>query len=886
MKTQFVIHYSTHFGENLFLHLTDEKSTQTIGMHYADNQKWIVETELILTDYHYHYSVRDLTQEFVFEEEIYDRPLQLSAIKEYSRLIISDDWNKANFPENYLTNKILANKLYHSKTEKFILKDADSIIFNIHVPLYHPDLSVCILGNIDKLGDWNTQNPLILKRTALDEWNIGVDLKDINHPVQYKYGIYNTQKKEFVTYENGENRIVFPNFYRDDLIIRHDCYFKFRQADLWKAAGVAVPVFSLRTENGLGSGEFSDLKPLSDWAKDCNLSVIQVLPINDTTANYSWTDSYPYAAISVYALHPQYLSVSNLPYKLTIPEQKKYSQIQKELNNLPLIDYEKMIQAKWFFISSVFKRNYKKILKEEGFLTFIENNKKWLKPYAAFCFLRDKYNTPNFSLWDKEYAEYKTQITDNFFEPENEDFPQLLKHCFVQYQLHVQLSDAVEHLHKSGISIKGDLPIGIYRYSVEAWSEPEYFGMDFQAGAPPDEFSELGQNWEFPTYNWEKMKQNGFQWWINRFKALAQYFDALRIDHILGFFRIWRMPLSATQGILGYFYPAIAVTTDEFNNRHIPFDFDRYCKPFINDEILNSIFEEQKDFVIQTFLYYDNGRFFFKQEFDNQRKLSNYFEDKSNDALKMKLLFLLANVLFVTEEKEGTLVFHPRFNQHKTLSYLNLSNDEKEKLYALYVDYFFVRQETLWKESAMEKLPPLLKSTTMLICAEDLGLVPECVPEVLNNLGITALKVQRSPKEDTPYYNPAEAPYMNVVTFSSHDSSTFRQWWKENPKLTQIYYNQQLGREGLAPEEVSTDIEKQVIQQHLNSKAMLSIFPIQEFLATDEALKNPKLEEERINDPAEFPHYWRYRMHVSLEELKQAGNFNKEIKNEIDFSGR
>ncbi|PZU17194.1 MAG: 4-alpha-glucanotransferase, partial [Chryseobacterium sp.] len=537
------------------------------------------------------------------------------------------------------------------------------------------------------------------------------------------------------------------------------------------------------------------------------------------------------------------------------------------------------------YLKVVFNEDKEKIYKDKGFKKFIKDNESWLLPYSAFCVLRDKYKTPNFNEW-KTHKKYIAGKITPFFSIKSKDYDTSMLHAWVQYQLHKQLKDAIDYTHSLGISVKGDLPIGIYRYSVEAWTEPELFGMDFQAGAPPDQFTALGQNWEFPTYNWEAMKADDYTWWKNRFKALEQYFDAMRIDHILGFFRIWRMPVSATQGILGYFYPAVPVTTEEFKARGIPFSFDRYCKPFINNQILWDYFGENSSKALEFINNNDDGTYSFKEEFDTQRKLTDFFKKNPQGIIEDQLIALCANVLFLEEESDGQKVYHPRFNVYGTDSYKYLSDGEKQSIYDLYHDYFFRRQDHLWYEKAMEKLPMILNATKMLICGEDLGLVPACVPVVMDELGIIALKIQRMPSENIPFYNPQHANYLNVVTASSHDSSTLRQWWKEDPALVQKYFNQQLVQYGKAPEELDASLAEIIMKQHLYNDAILAIFPIQEFLATDPELTHPKMDNERINNPAVFPHYWRYRMHLNLEDLKQKKSFNEKIANWVKDSGR
>ena len=882
MKLYFTINYGTEFGKRLLLKVLDGKNIQTYDLHFAENRNWKAEIDFFSKTIEYKYLVVDENNHTI-DEEICSHKLNL--VNNFSEYNIYDVWNNKNFPENYLNNKILQNKLGDFKPEKVSILKKHTHLFRIEAPLYSKDWRLVILGNSDALGNWLYDDAIKMAQTSLGVWEVAVDLQKQREFAQYKYAILDEKTGEIIAIEYGENRMGFSNQENEILQVQADHFFRFNIDKLYKAAGVAIPVFSLRSENGFGVGEFPDVKKLADWAHKTHLSVIQILPINDTTANYSWTDSYPYAAISVYALHPQYLSIENLPYALSESLKKEYQLKKDELNAGKFVDYEQMISGKWKYIKATFEENETEILKDKDFAKFLKENTDWLIPYAAFCVLRDKNNTPNFNNW-KTHKKYVAGKIAQIFDVKHADYDEVMLHSWVQYQLHLQLKDAVDYTHGLGISLKGDLPIGIYRYSVEAWTEPELFGMDFQAGAPPDEFSDLGQNWEFPTYNWEVMQANDYDWWKKRFNVIARYFDAMRIDHILGFFRIWRMPMSATQGLLGYFYPAVPVTFEEFLARHIPFDFDRYCKPFINDQILWDWFGYEKETIAEHFMYSENGVYYFKPEYDTQRKLTDYFKENPRDGIEGKLISLAANVLFLQEYNGTDYVYHPRFNLTKTDSYKYLSDWEKKQLADLYVDYFFKRQDGLWYEKAMEKLPMLLGATDMLICGEDLGLVPDCVPVAMDKLGITALKVQRSPKEDVPFYNPQTASYMNVVTASSHDSSTLRQWWKENRELTQLYFNKQLNQFGTAPSELLPELAEIIMKQHLHSEAMLAIFPIQEFFATDYEIVNPNADDERINNPAVFPHYWRYRMHISLEELLSKENFNQKISNFVEESKR
>ncbi|MCJ7934531.1 MAG: 4-alpha-glucanotransferase [Chryseobacterium sp.] len=882
MKLYFNVGYITKAGESLQLVIGEEGTSDHVhAMFYADNGQWKCEVDYFSKSVSYKYRLVD-EKGYVLREEFVLHHLNFP--HNYKEFIIFDEWNNKNFPEHYLNNKILYNKLHGFVPEKITVLKKHTHLFRIEAPVYNPDWKIVLFGSTASLGSWNYNEIIHLSQTDFGVWEACVEIPE-NEFIQFKYCLYDTKENKVIDVETGENRFAVANPFADVLQIVSNHYFKFKAYQMYHDAGVAVPVFSLRSEDGFGVGEFADLKKLADWTKETNLGIIQILPINDTTANYSWTDSYPYAAVSVYALHPQYISLERLDFGLPKELVEGYLAEKEMLNSLDLIDYEKVIAGKWKYIKAVFNAEKENIYKDRSFKKFIKDNEYWLVPYAAFCVLRDKYKTPNFNEW-KTHKKYIAGKISQFFTTKSKDYDTSMLHAWVQYQLHKQLKDAVDYTHSLGVSLKGDLPIGIYRYSVEAWTEPELFGMDFQAGAPPDQFTALGQNWEFPTYNWEAMKEDDYRWWKNRFRALEQYFDAMRIDHILGFFRIWRMPVSAVQGILGYFYPAVPIVLEEFKAWQIPFDYERYCKPFINNQILWDYFGENSGKVLEFINNNQDGTYSFKEEFDTQRKLVDFFKKNPHGPLEEQLISLCANVLFLTEERNGETVYHPRFNVYNTESYTYLSEPEKKGIYELYHDYFFRRQDHLWYEKAMEKLPVILNATKMLICGEDLGMVPACVPVVMDELAIIALKVQRMPAENIPFYNPKNAHYMNVVTASSHDSSTLRQWWKEDPALTQKYFNQQLVQYGRAPENLDPHLAEIIMKQHLYNDAMLAIFPIQEFLATDLDLSNKNIEDERINNPAVFPHYWRYRMHIKLEDLKQKEVFNVKIAYWIKDSGR
>ncbi len=885
MKIFFRVHFKTSYGQNLFIvgdckELGNNQKNEAIPLSYINPTEWGVTVEINSKNFTYSYFLTDENTGKIIEEW-QGRTINLNEF--YSdTLLLNDFWNYPNLPEFNLSTelfKCVGDKVSKDKTESN--KDKTHL-FSIKAPLLDEHLKLCLLGNVDELSNWDIKNPIVMSHRGNGLWEKALDLSRVKENIIYKYGIYDTKNKSFVSYELGDNRMTFPTHKN---VFQRIQDVNFITDNKWRGSGVAIPVFSIRTQEGLGVGEFLDLIPYGEWAKEAGLSMIQILPIHDTTARHTWWDCYPYAAISVYALHPMYLRLTELPYQFSEAQLKEIEEKKNALNQLEVVDYEQVNQFKIKKVDELFQKHSKQIIKNQHFQQFLNENEEWLKTYAVFCTLRDKHGDVNFYHWGG-YKDPNKEMIEAFFNAKHEDYLTVIKHSFIQWQLHEQLSKAVEQLHQMNIALKGDLPIGIYRYSADAWSQRELFHMDQQAGAPPDDFAVLGQNWEFPTYNWERMKGDHFAWWKSRFNFMSKYFDAFRIDHILGFFRIWQIPMSATQGILGRFEPALPVTIDELYARGLWWDEDRMIKPYLPGMLLDQYFGHETPDVIKTYFeHIGDSHFKFKEEFNTQRKVVD--SDKVEEAYRDRLLELLANVLFIKEENSETIKLHPRYGMEQTNSFKWLDGDSQNKLKVLYNDYFYHRQEDFWKEKGLEKLPYLKKATEMLTCGEDLGMVPKMVPGVMHDLAILSLQIQRMPSQtNMRYSHPARAPYLCVVSPSSHDTSTLRQWWEEDKENTQYYFNHILGRYGVAPSQLSPDLAYAIVEQHVYSPAMLTVIPMQDLFAMHGDTVNPNLNIERINIPAIFPHYWQYRMHISVEDLLNNDGFTHTINNLNKRAGR
>lgn len=898
MKLNFYIRFSTKFGQTLLVSgshtaLGNSRLSDAVTMHYFNNEFWhaqveIPETSFTALDIEYRYILREEDGNEIVEWGD-DRIIECKKTNA-EELTLIDTWNHAGDVENAFYTKAFRDILLKNNTPVTKVKESKTTthVFKVKAPLLQPDEVLCVSGNGKVLNDWKTEAPVIMHKEG-NWWTAKLNLAKEAFPIAYKYGVYNLKHKSFVRFENSDNRTLSTESAKGKLCILHDGFAQLGYP-AWKGTGVAIPVFSLRSKNSFGCGEFTDIQLLVNWAKACGLKLIQLLPINDTTATHTNADSYPYAAISAFALHPLYLNlekVAGIEHASIVKALKKK---QQQLNELDYVDYEQVMQFKTSAIKELFELQKTTFQNDNQYTAYFEQNRHWLVPYAAFCYLRDKYNTADYNQW-KSNSVYDEAAILRLSAPSQKHHDEIAIHYFTQYQLHLQLKDAAAYAHKNGIIVKGDLPIGIYRYGCDAWMAPELYNMDAQAGAPPDDFAIKGQNWGFPTYNWQKMQEDGFAWWRRRFEQMSEYFDAFRIDHILGFFRIWSIPLDAVEGILGKFVPAIPVHINELYQQHISYSHHRYCKPYISRNIISERFRNEADHVINTFLNESGNVYELKPEFDTQRKVEAWFnaqpENDTNGFIRLGLYDLISNIILIEEAGSQGQQFHFRINMESTTSFRDLDEHSKQKLKELYVNYFFRRQDDFWKKEAMHKLPELKRSTNMLVCGEDLGMVPDCVPDVMQQLGMLSLEIQRMPKQTTSaFFHPNDAPYLSVVTPSTHDMSTIRGWWQEDTGKTQDFYINMLGHYGKAPFYCEPYINKEIVIQHLYSPAMWSIFQLQDLLGSSEKLRRQRPEDERINIPADPKHFWKYRMHLSLEDLIKETAFNDELKSDITASGR
>ncbi|GHV43427.1 4-alpha-glucanotransferase [Bacteroidia bacterium] len=856
-------------------------------MDCIDGNKWIAEITVgdDIKEFSYSYLVKDQWNN-VFAE--WGQPRRVPTCGA-ACVRLNDEWKAQPMQEFLYTSAFTESFFAHKTEEQNDNVKHNSIVLNVTCPLAVEGQSVALSGSGEFLGDWDIAKCLKLTCYANGQWQIVLSATEFATVAEYKFLIIDNATGSAIRWEDGGNRsIVAPQFRgRKKSVEFQNITFRMAWVN-FRAAGVAIPVFSLRTAESFGIGEFPDLKKMIDWAAVTNQKIIQILPVNDTTISGKWTDSYPYSAISIYALHPVYFGIKKYPLndKNIFDE---FVQKAENLDKLPQIDYESVFLLKKEYFSKLFEQDGKKTLASKNFKDFFQKNEYWLFPYACFCYLRDTFGTSEIARWGENKIYNKEELAGQI--TENVDMQQVVNlQYFVQYLLHEQLLEVKQYAHSKGIILKGDIPIGISRNSVEAWTEPQYFNLDTQTGAPPDDFSLTGQNWGFPTYNWDEMAKDGFGWWKNRFRKMSDYFDAYRIDHILGFFRIWEIPAHSVQGLLGYFSPALPFAEDEIRREGLNFNYDFMTKPFIHEYFLGEIFGDYTSEVINAFLTpTDWQRFALKDFCDTQQKIRLIFDGKTDEKstkIRDGLYALCNEVLFIADKREPHK-FHPRITAQFSFVFRSLDDGQKAAFNRLYDNFFYHRHNDFWYGKAMQKLPALIAATQMLVCGEDLGMIPDCVPAVMRELQILSLEIQRMPKDSGKLFeNLNHIPYLSVCTTSTHDMSPLRLWWAENQQNTQRYYNEILWRGGGAPQDCTAEIAGQIVRNHLASPAMLVVLPLQDWLAMSDELKNPDPTAERINVPANPQHYWRYRMHLPIEQLIDAEGFHNHVKLLLEITGR
>ena len=882
MKLKFSIQYGTQWGEILSVVVTYRSADQTekserLLMTTNDGLEWQLETTVLETRKHpivsfsYYYQVEDADGRVLrCEWKGVPRVYYFDSSKDY---VMADLWR--DIPLQY--------HLYSQAYLTTMGMSGEGTVTPLRVPLYRKTVLFRVSapqreGHSRWLSLGRTRHLAVGMWHAISGWSISVVLTGCCRsmsmrfccPFEYKYVIIDDETHALVAWEEGDNRTTAGLLPSDlttvpdgTVLVAYGESLRVKEK-MWRAAGVVVPVFSLRSQHSYGVGDFGDLRRLVDWCVMTGMKAIQLLPVNDTTCSGNWSDSYPYNIVSAFALHPQYIDLEALG-------------ALKNKTRMTAAERQQQEQVHWAMPTM-----------RGGTCQGVSTSGNLCRTWAA-----DALDSKKFKAWFEAkrvgsgLMPFGVQIT---LQLSADQCPLVY---YVQYHLHQQLKAAADYARQKGVVFKGDLPIGVNRNSAETTLHPQFFHLDSQTGAPPDAFAQQGQNWGFPTYNWDAEEADGTTvavWFRQRLSHMAQYFDALRIDHVLGFFRIWEIPADALFGTLGHFAPALPLTAGEIEYFGLPFRKSFLTRPFVNDRIIERLFGMHAQYVRDTFLIARAyGLYDLKEEVNTQQKVQQYFEGRGDENslwIRDGLYRLIANVLFVEDPRQSDM-YHPRIAAYQEPVFSVLSSEEQDAYMRLYNNYYYQRHNMFWGSVGMQRLNDVLCDTRMLVCAEDLGMLPDCVEPVLDVQRILTLEIQQMPKQSGVEFAHLDGnPVRSVATPTTHDMAPLRLWWEERPERTQRFYTTMLQKQGRVPEHLPAHIAEEIIARHLYCPSMLCMISLQDWLAMDAELRSKSPREERINVPSDPLNHWQYRMHLTLESLIKAERYNDKIKMMITRSKR
>ena len=666
-----------------------------------------------------------------------------------------------------------------------------------------------------------------------------------------------------------------------------------------KLTGVAVPLGALYTKENPVIGEYPDLAVFAEFCKKSQIEIIQLLPVNDTG-----TQSSPYSGLSAYALHPIYIRLSDIPefkalYEADEKFRKKYDSFISKFGYALRYDYDGISKAKESLILDLYasSETYKNGKADEKLSKFIKDN-DWVKTYSVYKNLKHNYEQASWKSWHKEDQKKSAEEIAALWN-KKAFYKEHLFHAWCQMIAAEQLLEATKKVHELGIKIKGDMPILMNDDSCDAWAFPQFFNQELRAGSPVDNENPTGQNWGFPTYNWKNLKADGYSWWKKRLTLSEKFYDAYRLDHILGFFRIWAIPDTDANAINGHTEPYAALKIDDLYK--LGFDDDRIrwlSQPHIPTGVIEDITwnHESAHKILSVFCdKIENEELWrFKKSVKGSQQiywtnLSEYCNDDAANRIRQKLVEYWSNRTLLEVAKNK---FVPLWIYFKSTSWQTLNDREKDILKKEF-DALDVKNETLWRKQSDEILSELTKSVKMTPCGEDLGVDIKCVPEIMQKNGILGLRVIRWSRKwaenGQPYIPFADYNPLSVATTSVHDSSTIRQWWNEEKDSAKAFVYENAEAFGLkkdwaeAEKYSQTDFTPELAQKILaactKANSMWLIVPIQDFLYMEKRYWLDNAADERINIPGSVTQFnWTYRLPLDIAELTNDDNLTEKIK--------
>ncbi|MDR0408967.1 MAG: 4-alpha-glucanotransferase [Spirochaetaceae bacterium] len=637
--------------------------------------------------------------------------------------------------------------------------------------------------------------------------------------------------------------------------------------------GVVVPVGALRSKNGIGVGEFPDLVDFARFCKKTDIGLIQILPVNDT--GY---ESSPYSALSAFALNPLYLRIQDMEEAQSY--ESELDAIKVKFSNEIRFPYYKMAKAKMELLRKIFKENFDKIERDTTLSVWIKKN-EWVKTYSVFRRLKEANEEKSWKEW-KAFQKVNTKDIEALWNDPLRKSENLFW-AWLQSNLEKQFKAAAEAVAAMDIILKGDIPILMNLDSCDVWSHPEYFHQSLSAGAPPDMYSPEGQNWGFPIYNWTAQAKDDYIWWRARIKAAEKYYKAFRIDHVLGFFRIWATSRCYNSATMGRFIPYVPIKKQDL--QELGFDDARIrwlTLPHIpTHEVWDALHrqggctenEVHRVFELALDRIGSEELWLFKKtiKYDANIEALNI-----PDVAKNFLIKELSARVFLEYDTD---VYSCIWTYQTSRQYASLSDKERECLEKFLAEKHEIAEKR-WEKDAKKILSVLTEGSSMVACAEDLGVQTECVPRILNKLKIFSLKVVRWEHdwslEGHPYIPYGEYPELSVCTTSVHDSTTLRQWW--NDEADQELFAAFNGAPSL-PKSYNPGTARIFLRQAASARSRWRILPLIDMLHLTPRWYAEDPDSERINIPGTSNEFnWTWRLPADIEELEEEKELISAIK--------
>lgn len=899
MKLKFALDYGTAWGERLHVvieYIRSDRSIKrtNIPMDTSDGRKWTAETTVMESMRHpidffrYSYQVENTEGAIIRREwRMVSRQLYFDSSHNY---FMDDSWSDRPLQHHLYTDA------YATYTGQPKIRPSDSVVriplfrktvvLKVSAPQLRVGQSLAICGSHPALGGWNPSQYVKMRYAGNTEWIVSINVAGISLPFEYKYVVIDTDTNVLKEWEQGFNRTIGDKAVADGNVIVADGGILRIKEDTWRMAGLYVPIFSLRSNHSYGTGDFGDLVRVVAWAASVGISVVNVLSVNDTSVLYTHGKSCHSGVISVHALNPCYIDIEKAGRLSDKEMLKTFNRRKNELNALEYCDDGMVWKVKSAYLRSLYAECGSKVTVSDGFQEFINKNGVWLRPYAAFCILRDRYSTSDYENWE-DFAIYSGSKVETLLDESSDEAGFIY---YVQYLLHCQLSEACDYARRLGIVMMCSAGLGVQRHSVETWTAPQYFNMGGCMGIMPDRQHRNGRNMLMPTCDYEAMESDGYKWWKDRMRHAGRYFDAATIDRVSEFFRVWEVPYGAVDARLGHFSPGLPLTKEEIEYFGLDFRKDTYTRPFINDRVLDTLFGVHAAFVKDTFLIEKPyGLYDIKEEYSTQGKIDRYFaghNDENGIWIRSGMCRIMSDVLF-TEDSRHPGMYHPVAGAYNEPIYNALGDDAKEAYMRIYNNYFYQRHNMYWEITGRKNLLGAFGDTRMLLCADSLGNVPSCVPGILDEQRILTLEVQTMPKNDgCEFAHLDNNPYRSVAAVASPYMATLRQWWEGQRELVRRYYVTMLHKDGPVPGQLPAHIAEEIIGKHLYSPSMICMLSLYDWLSMDTVLRSSDVSKEGTGMAEDCLCSRKYRMVVTVEQIAAADKFNRKVKTMIERSMR